>query len=88
MRWDDETIERRAFLVSRLKSLTTKSDLTKYAMSFIKSFEEISVVIPGIKSIEQLIDHLNHQDYDISDELKRAFIDIYDFYIKDDPLSW
>jgi aryl-alcohol dehydrogenase-like predicted oxidoreductase len=88
MRWDDETIERRALLVSRLKSLTTKSDLTKYAMSFIKSFEEISVVIPGIKSIEQLIDHLNHQDYDISDELKRAFIDIYDFYIKDDPLSW
>lgn len=88
MRWDDETIERRALLVSRLKSLTTKSDLTKYAMSFIKSFEEISVVIPGMKSIEQLIDHLNHQDYDISDELKRAFIDIYDFYIKDDPLSW
>ncbi|MBN2268545.1 MAG: aldo/keto reductase [Acholeplasmataceae bacterium] len=88
MRWDDETIERRAFLVSRLKSVITKSDLTKYAMSFIKSFDEISVVIPGIRTIEQLTDHLNYQDYELSDELKQVFIDIYESYIKDDPLPW
>jgi aryl-alcohol dehydrogenase-like predicted oxidoreductase len=57
-------------------------------MSFIKSVDEISVVIPGIRTIEQLTDHLNYQDYELSDELKQVFIDIYESFIKDDPLPW
>lgn len=88
MRWDDETIERRAFLVSKLKAMTTKSDLTKYALGFVKSFEEVAVVIPGIRTMEQLVDHIDHRHYHISKELKEAFIDFYNRYIKDEPLAW
>lgn len=88
MRWDDETIERRAFLVSKMKAMTAKSDLTAYAMGFIRSFDAVSVIIPGIRTIDQLIDHLEHKDYVISSELKEALIDLYDLYMKNDPLYW
>ncbi len=88
MRWDDETIEKRASLVSKLKAMTTKSDLTKYALSFVRSFKEIDCVIPGIRTMEQLQDHIDHQHYHMSKELKEAFIEFYQKYIKDEPLSW
>ena len=49
-RWDIETIERRASLIDKLKILTKDDCLTKYAMAFVLSFDEIDVVIPGIKT--------------------------------------
>lgn len=88
MRWDDETIERRAALVSELKKITKKPDLTRYAMAFILSYPEVTYVIPGIKDIHHLKDHLKHVDFKLSSEMKEAFEKLYDDKIKDDPLYW
>jgi aryl-alcohol dehydrogenase-like predicted oxidoreductase len=88
MRWDDETIERRASLVKKLKAITKANDLTPYAIQFVLSFKEITAVIPGIKTIEQLEDHLSYAAGEIDEKVKQAFIDLYENEIKDNPLPW
>ena len=87
-RWDDETIERRANLVKKIQSLTHDQDLTKYALAFILSFEEITAVIPGIKDIKQLTYHVKHKNFELTPALKEAFVKLYQEHIKDEPLSW
>ena len=88
MRWDDETIERRAMLVRKLKTMTQAEDLTKYALSFILSFPEITCVIPGIKNSEQLEDHIKNAEFKLDKALKKEMILLYKKEIKDNPLPW
>ena len=88
MRWDDETIERRAMLVRKLKNMTQAEDLTKYALSFILSFPEITCVIPGIKNSEQLEDHIKNVEFKLDKALKKEMILLYKKEIKDNPLPW
>jgi hypothetical protein len=45
-------------------------------------------VIPGIKTIEQLEDHLSYAAGEIDEKVKQAFIDLYENEIKDNPLPW
>lgn len=88
MRWDDETIDRRAKLVRKCKDITQSEDLTPFAMQFILSYDEITTVIPGIKNVDQLRDHLEYVKETISPETKEAFIKLYNEEIKDNPLPW
>jgi aryl-alcohol dehydrogenase-like predicted oxidoreductase len=87
-RWDDETILRRAQLVRDLKKITRAKDITRYAIGFVLSFPEVTAVIPGIKSIAQLDEHVKHQDFKISADMKQAMIELYETKIKDEPLYW
>jgi len=87
-RWDIETIERRAKLVQEIRNITGDHDITKYAIAFIMSFEEIDLVIPGIKNEDHLKQHIEYQSYVLPEKLKKAFIDLYDQHIKNDPLPW
>ena len=87
-RWDDETIQRRASLIREVKEIVQADDLTKYALAFIKSYPEVSVVIPGIKNLSQLKDHLDNQDYILPDEMKEKLVELYQKKIKDNPLYW
>lgn len=88
MRWDDETIQRRAELVRKLKSITQSDDLTKYAIAFVLSYPEVTVVIPGVKTEEQLHDHIRNADFKLDKEMKKEIISFYEKEIKDDPLPW
>ncbi|MFA5526066.1 MAG: aldo/keto reductase [Acholeplasmataceae bacterium] len=88
MRWDDETISRRAQLVRRLKDLTGAEDLTRYAIAFVLSFPEVTAVIPGIKNIEHLEDNLKHAEYKLDPKLKEDMMKLYQEEIKDQPLPW
>ena len=88
MRWDDETIDRRAKFVRKCKDITQSEDLTPYAMQFILSYDEITTVIPGIKNVDQLRDHLEYVKEALSPETKEAFIKLYNEEIKDNPLPW
>ncbi|RJX27008.1 MAG: aldo/keto reductase [Acholeplasma sp.] len=88
MRWDDQTIERRAQLVANLKEMTKEENLTKYAIAFILSFPEITAVIPGMRTIDQVNDHLANADFKLTQALKDQFIKLYETKIKDEPLPW
>jgi len=87
-RWNKETIQRRARLVGELTSLTNDKALTKYAMAFLWSYPEITTVIPGIKNLKQLNEHLEHRSYVLPAELKQKFEELYDREIAVDPLPW
>lgn len=87
-RWDDLTLRRRDQLVRQLKKVTGHDNLTPYAMAFILSHPEITTVIPGIKSIDQLDEHIRATDMVLPDDLKHAFITLYEQAIKGDPLPW
>jgi aryl-alcohol dehydrogenase-like predicted oxidoreductase len=87
-RWDKKTIERRAALVKKLKDMTEDENLIKYAIAFIMSYPEIAAVIPGIKNKEQLMGHVLNVGYELPNELKSKFIELYQNEIKDKPLPW
>jgi len=54
-RWSEEEIARRADLVARLDWLTADgSELAHKALGYLLSYEEVSCVIPGIRTIDQL----------------------------------
>jgi aryl-alcohol dehydrogenase-like predicted oxidoreductase len=87
-RWSQEDIQRRADLVNQLSNITKDTSLTKYAMGFLFSYPEITTIIPGIKTIEQLHDHLNHQKYVLPHDIKQQFENLYDQSIAKNPLPW
>ncbi len=54
-RWTDEQIRQRADLVDQLSWLTEKGvPLTQKAIGYLLAYPEVSSVIPGIRSLEQL----------------------------------
>jgi len=87
-RWDDETIARRAKLIKEVKKICKSDQITKYAISFILSFNEVTAVIPGIKNSEQLDDHLNNAAFEIPEDMKQKLIKLFEKNIKHNPLSW
>jgi len=87
-RWSKEIIERRGALVSKLVSITKDPSLTKYAMGFLWSYPEITTVIPGIKNMQQLHEHLEARKFVFAGAMKRQFEIIYDQQISHNPLPW
>ncbi len=68
-RWSIEDIARRAELVSRLGWLTKDgSDLACKAISYTLSYEEVSCVIPGIRTMEHLRGNIEAANCSISTE--------------------
>ncbi|MBU1145233.1 MAG: aldo/keto reductase [Firmicutes bacterium] len=87
-RWNQESIKRRADLVEKMKRMTNDTDLTKYALGFIWSFDAVTAVIPGIKNLEQLSANLEAEAFEFPYKLKQSFIDLYNQQLKNKPLSW
>lgn len=66
-RWSAEQISQRAELVSRIKWLVADgSELTHKAIGYILSYDEVSCVIPGIRTLEQLKSNLAAADCRVS----------------------
>lgn len=58
-RWDEEDIARRAELVSRISWLVADgSELAHKALGYLLSYDEVSCVIPGTRSLKQLNSNL------------------------------
>lgn len=86
-RWSKEVIHRRADLVEDIKRMTHQDQLTTIAIGFILSFPEITAVIPGIKTMEQL-NTFTTGDFSITPELKAKLIALYDQKIASNSLPW
>ncbi len=87
-RWDENVIIRRSKLVDELTKITNDRDLTKYALGFIWSFDAVTTIIPGIKSLSQLQAHIENQKFVFPTMMKDKFIKFYNTNIKDKPLPW
>ncbi len=87
-RWDNKTISRRSALIKQIQDKVLEKDITKYAIAFILSFDEITAVIPGMKDLNQLHDHLSNTTFELDPSIKTFFMELYEKEIKDYPLSW
>jgi aryl-alcohol dehydrogenase-like predicted oxidoreductase len=87
-RWSKEDIERRAFLIRKLKDIVKEDSLIQIALAFVLSFDAISVVIPGIHSKEHLRSNLQALSYPLSTKMKEALQQFYVDHIKNKPLPW
>jgi len=62
-RWSEEDIARRAGIVSGLDWLTADgSELTHKAIAYLLSYEEVSCVIPGIRTMDHLESNIEAAD--------------------------
>lgn len=87
-RWTEADLKRRHELTTKLKDLVKDEALIPYALGFIWSFEAVTTVIPGIRNIKQLNDHVKSESYKMDPELKAKLIEFYEAHIKDNPLPW
>lgn len=87
-RWTEQDILRRANLTQQVKKICGTDDIVPYALGFLWSYDAISSVIPGIRTIEQLNDHLKAANLDFPKDLKQKFEALYDDYIQVKPLPW
>jgi aryl-alcohol dehydrogenase-like predicted oxidoreductase len=87
-RWTKENLIRREYLVDKVRDIVGENHLTKYAIGYILSYDAVTTVIPGIRTITQLEDHLTAVQYQMPLEEKKQLETFYDLNIKNNPLSW
>ncbi|MCV2231382.1 aldo/keto reductase [Acholeplasma manati] len=86
-RWSKDVIKRRADLIEDVKQITQQNNLIGPAMGFILSFPEITAVIPGIQSLDQLKTFVE-VDFTITETVKQKLITLYQQKIQSNPLPW
>ncbi|MFH5881061.1 aldo/keto reductase [Liberiplasma polymorphum] len=87
-RWTPEDKLRRDWLCNQLKSIIKNEAITPYALGFLWSYDAITTVIPGIRTMDQLHEHVEASKFVFPNHLKKAFEQFYDDFIKDNPLPW
>ena len=87
-RWSEEDKKRRHHLVEQFKKIVNDESITPYAMAFLWSYEAITTVIPGIRTIDQLHQHISYTNTSISSSLKEKIEHFYDENIAKNPLPW
>ena len=78
-RWSGEEVARRAELVSRIQWLVADgSELAHKAIGYLLSYDEVSCVIPGIRTLEQLDSNLAATDHRVSVEDRERLESFWD----------
>jgi aryl-alcohol dehydrogenase-like predicted oxidoreductase len=77
-RWSKSDIEQRAKLVESVKQILGGEErIIEKSISFCFSFDAVSTVIPGNKSIEQLLKNVASLDYQVTEEEREKLIEFY-----------
>jgi aryl-alcohol dehydrogenase-like predicted oxidoreductase len=88
-RWTPETKARREALFDDIRFIAdSETTYIQAALTFILAFKEISTVIPGFKSVEQLKECFSAADRRMPEETVRRLEDFWFEELKDDPLPW
>lgn len=86
-RWSEDIINRRSDVIDYINSIYT-GNMVHLAHRFILSFEAVTVVIPGIKNIDQLNDNLNALNDKIDPQVKEKLEEYYELNIRNNQLGW
>jgi len=87
-RWDSETKKNRSDIINRIKTIVQDENLVQYALSFILSFSAVVTVIPGVKNKNQLNSNIEATNFELSDQIKKQLIDLYNNTIKKQNIPW
>lgn len=87
-RWNENDIKIRANIVEKIKSIINSDTLVLTALRFILSFDAISSVIPGMKSVTQLTKNISASDEELSPKIKKELELLYEQHIKNVSTPW
>ncbi len=88
-RWSPEVIARRTELVDKLKALLPPNlSLSHAALGYILAQSEISTVIPGAKTVQQLHDNLSAAEAELSSATTQLMQAFWEQELEAAPLPW
>lgn len=87
-RWSEYDIKTRANIIGKIKRIVNSETLVLAALRFILSFDAISSVIPGTKSVEQLTMNISSSDDELSPQIKKELELLYEEHIKNVSTPW
>ncbi len=88
-RWSPEVIARRTELVDKLRTLLPPNlSLSHAALGYILAQSEISTVIPGAKTVQQLRDNLSAAEAELSSATTTLMQAFWKQELANDPLPW
>lgn len=87
-RWTENDKFTRFKLVQAFKEMTSEKNMIKNALAFIKSFKEVTVIIPGIKDLKHLYSHIECITYDLPKDEKEKIESFYEHEIRHLHLPW
>ena len=88
-RWTQEEKLQRSKLVDRVKEIVgEKQSLVASALSFCTSFEEVSTVIPGAISKQQLIHNIEAMRNPIAESTRNELVSFYENEVEKLNLPW
>jgi aryl-alcohol dehydrogenase-like predicted oxidoreductase len=88
-RWSPQIVARRAAMVEKLKALLPpKMSLAEMALKFILAHGEISTLIPGGKSFEQVKANCKASDEKLDAATVAAIKELWERELAENPLPW
>ena len=88
-RWSPDVIARRAALVEQLAALVPPGrSLTHAALQYVLAQPEVSTVIAGAKTVDQVRDNAAAAASELPPEVVSELGSFWDRELKDDPLPW
>ncbi len=88
-RWSSEVIARRAALVEQLSALIPPGrSLAHAALQYVLAQPEVSTVIAGAKTVDQVQDNVAAATSELPTEVVREIYSFWERELKDDPLPW
>lgn len=88
-RWSKSDIEQRAKLVESVKQILGSDErIIEKSISFCFSFDAVSTVIPGNKSISQLLKNVASLDHRVTEEEKAKLIEFYFNEVEGLKIPW
>jgi aryl-alcohol dehydrogenase-like predicted oxidoreductase len=88
-RWPAEVIARRSELIEQFATLVPAgTSLTHAALQFVLAQPQVSTVIPGAKTVEQVLENFAAADKQLSPEVVQSMYDLWKREIESEPLPW
>jgi aryl-alcohol dehydrogenase-like predicted oxidoreductase len=88
-RWNMEQVERRAGLVDNFRALLpVGTNMKDAALQYILAQPEVSTIIPGARSVEQIEQNCQASEARLPPEVVNAIAKLWDHEIKNNPLPW
>lgn len=88
-RWSTQVIERRSALVEMISQFVEEDEsMTQMALQFCLGAPEISTVIPGAKSVEQVYHNIKSAERKISPYALAGIRELYESEIRGKELPW
>jgi aryl-alcohol dehydrogenase-like predicted oxidoreductase len=88
-RWSPEVLARRSDLVEKFAALLPEgTSMAHAALQFVLAQPQVSTVIPGAKTVAQVLDNFAAADRQLSPEVVQSIRDLWTREIESDPLPW